>query len=61
MPKYPETPREMTEEELEASYREMAADKEAEREAYEWIEGLIGDVADDPSEFKKCEVYDVTL
>jgi predicted CopG family antitoxin len=28
----------MTDEELEAEYREMAADLEAEREAMEWIE-----------------------
>ena len=30
--------------ELEQEYREMAKDKEAEREAYEWIEGCIGDI-----------------
>lgn len=29
---------------LEASYREMAADAEREREAEEWSENLIGDV-----------------
>ena len=29
--------------ELEQEYREMAKDKEAEREAYEWIEGVVGD------------------
>jgi len=34
-----------TDAELEAGYREMAADEEAEREALEWIEGLIGDSA----------------
>lgn len=33
---------------LEASYRGMAADEEAEQEALEWTEGLIGDVVDDP-------------
>jgi hypothetical protein len=33
---------------LEAGYRAMAADEAREREAEEWIEGLIGDVADDP-------------
>jgi predicted CopG family antitoxin len=33
---------------LEAGYRAMAADEEREREAIEWIEGLIGDVADEP-------------
>jgi len=30
---------------LVASYAAMAADEEREAEAYEWIEGLIGDVA----------------
>ncbi len=34
--------------ELEASYREMAADEAREAEALEWIEGTIGDVADEP-------------
>jgi predicted CopG family antitoxin len=34
-----------TEADLEAGYREMAADEESEREALEWIEGLIGDSA----------------
>jgi hypothetical protein len=33
---------------LVAGYRAMAADEEREGEASEWIEGLIGDVADDP-------------
>jgi hypothetical protein len=28
---------------LADAYRAMAADEEAEREAHEWIEGLIGD------------------
>lgn len=32
----------------EEGYRQMAADEAAEREALEWIEGLIGDVADEP-------------
>jgi len=32
--------------ELEKSYREMAADLEAEAEALEWIEGTMGDVSD---------------
>ena len=39
-------------EDLAAAYREMAADEEREREALEWSEGLLGDVADsgfDPS------------
>jgi hypothetical protein len=30
---------------LEAAYRAMAADEEHEREAAEWVEGLIGDIA----------------
>jgi predicted CopG family antitoxin len=34
--------------ELVESYREMAKDEEREREALEWSEGLIGDVADEP-------------
>lgn len=34
--------------ELEAGYREMAADNEAEAEALEWIEGTTGDVGDEP-------------
>ncbi len=33
---------------LEAGYREMAADEAREAEAKEWSEALIGDVADDP-------------
>ena len=33
---------------LEAAYREMAADEAREAEAEEWAEALIGDVADDP-------------
>lgn len=33
----------VVEEELEAAYREMASDEEYEKEAHEWIEGLIGD------------------
>ncbi len=32
---------------LEEGYRAMAADEEREREALEWAEGLIGDVADE--------------
>jgi hypothetical protein len=34
--------------ELEAGYRAMAEDEEAEAEALEWIEGTIADIADDP-------------
>lgn len=34
---------------LEEGYRAMAADEEHEREAMEWIEGVISDVADDPA------------
>ena len=33
---------------LEAGYKEMARDEEHEREALEWIEAVIGDVADEP-------------
>ena len=32
-----------TQQDLEEGYRAMAADKEYEAEAMEWIEGLIGD------------------
>ena len=38
----------VVQQDLEAAYREMAADEERENEAMEWIEGLIGDVADNP-------------
>lgn len=31
---------------LELAYREMAEDTEAEAEALEWIEALIGDIAE---------------
>jgi len=34
-------------EDLEAAYREVAADEAAEAEALEWAEGTCGDVADD--------------
>ena len=33
---------------LEEGYRAMAADEERERDAIEWSETLISDVADDP-------------
>jgi hypothetical protein len=33
---------------LEEGYRAMAADEEQEREALEWIEGVIGDIPDEP-------------
>ena len=33
---------------LEAAYREMAADESREAEALVWSEGLIGDVVDEP-------------
>jgi predicted CopG family antitoxin len=33
---------------LEESYRQMAADEEHEREALEWAEATIGDVANAP-------------
>ena len=32
---------------LDAGYKAMAADEAEEREAYDWAEALIGDVADD--------------
>jgi predicted CopG family antitoxin len=35
--------------EMAAGYRAMAADEVREREAVDWCEGLIGDVADEPS------------
>jgi len=38
----------VVQQDLDAAYAEMAADEEREREAMEWSEGLIGDVADDP-------------
>jgi hypothetical protein len=34
-------------EDLEAAYQQMARDEEREREAVEWAEGLVGDVADE--------------
>lgn len=34
-------------EELEAAYAEMAADEVREAEAREWVENLVGDVADE--------------
>ena len=33
---------------LEAAYQEMAADEEREREALEWSEALVSDIADEP-------------
>ncbi len=38
----------VTKVDLASGYAAMAADEEREREAHEWIEGLIGDVADEP-------------
>jgi predicted CopG family antitoxin len=38
----------VTVDDLDEAYREMAADEGREREAIEWAEGLIGDVADEP-------------
>lgn len=35
-------------EDIEAAYRDMAADELREREALAWSEGLIGDVGDEP-------------
>ena len=37
----------VTERDLEEGYRAMAADEAREREATEWIEGVIADIADD--------------
>lgn len=34
---------------LEEGYRAMAADEVAEREAEDWIEGVSGDLADEPA------------
>ena len=34
--------------ELAQGYREMAADEARERDAAEWVEGLTGDIADEP-------------
>jgi hypothetical protein len=33
---------------MEAAYRQMAADEAREAEALEWSEGLIGDIQNDP-------------
>jgi predicted CopG family antitoxin len=38
----------VVQDDLAEGYRAMAADEEREREAMEWIEGLISDVPDDP-------------
>ncbi len=38
----------VSEQSLEAAYREMAQDEDAEAEALEWSEALIGDVVDEP-------------
>ncbi|MGH6899155.1 MAG: addiction module antitoxin [Geminicoccaceae bacterium] len=38
----------VVDEALEEGYRAMAEDEEREREALEWSESLISDVADDP-------------
>ena len=37
----------LTEEEMIAGYKAMAADKEREKEAQEWCEGLISDSSDE--------------
>lgn len=39
----------LSDEDMEASYGEQAADVEAEAEALEWVEGTAGDVGDEPS------------
>jgi hypothetical protein len=33
---------------LDAEYRAIAADEAGEREALDWADAMIGDVADDP-------------
>ena len=33
---------------LQTAYEEMAADEVRESEAEEWVEGMVGDVADEP-------------
>jgi hypothetical protein len=38
----------VVQDDLEAGCRAMAADAEREQDATEWIEGLIGDVAEEP-------------
>ncbi len=38
----------VVEDDLESAYREMAADEEREREALEWSEATVADVADEP-------------
>lgn len=38
----------VTGQDLDEGYRAMAADEQHEREATEWIEAVIGDVADEP-------------
>ena len=39
-----------TQEEMDRFYALQAADEAAEAEALEWIEGLVGDVADEPED-----------
>jgi len=34
--------------EIVEGYRAMAADEQREKEALEWVEGLTGDIADEP-------------
>ena len=43
----PPQPKPPTTAEIEADYRALAADQEREREAEEWTEGLVGDVANE--------------
>jgi hypothetical protein len=44
-----QTRRRLNPKELHADYAAMAADEEAEADAAEWIEGLVSDVATEPS------------
>lgn len=38
----------VSEADVAAAYREMAADEEREYEALEWVEALVEDIADEP-------------
>jgi len=38
----------VTRRDLEKEYADMAADEDREQEAAEWIEGVVGDVGDEP-------------
>jgi predicted CopG family antitoxin len=38
----------VVQDDLEAGYRAMAADEEHERDALEWIDGIVTDIVDEP-------------